>query len=258
MKKLALFGNNITNSLSPSIYHQIALKLNLLLSYQLKQVSHVNDIDVTGLDGFNITSPFKNKFFTKTFPISFKPDPVSEETQAPNTYKLEGNKYFIYNTDYYGIKSSFLERKISVRNLKVLILGSGDVSKTLIYFLKKNDTSKIKIFNRSIRKEAYYSVFNINKLNLQNEEFDLLISTIPTDALKNYPLISNYSFHEKIVFDLSYQINDSILMQKEQAQIIDGLSMLIWQAIRNIEIWFDIKIDLKRELKEEIYQKVKP
>ncbi len=214
-----LGGRHIKKSLSPQIYQIISSEYSEQMEYKL----YFNESEINPeIEGINITNPFKADYFNKNKSL-FLFDNSVEKTQYANTYHF--GKKQCWNTDIYGIKKAVEENKLNPKS--VAIIGAGDVSES-IKFLYPNSSR----FNRSPRKNS------LNLEDFRKQDFDLVFNTTPLDI------------NGEFVFNLSYHVTKKI-------NTLDGLSMLIWQAIKNFELWFDREIEDKNRLKKFIYEKLK-
>ena len=91
------------------------------------------------LDGINVTVPHK----TEIIPYVDELTKESQHTQSVNTIFEKDGKIIGHNTDIAGFDLSLRHAKLNLKNKKVLILGAGGVSPSLIYALKnhENDSS---------------------------------------------------------------------------------------------------------------------
>ncbi|HHY97033.1 MAG TPA: hypothetical protein GYA04_03250 [Acholeplasma sp.] len=84
-------------------------------------------------------------------------------------------------------------------------------------------------------------------------DYDIIINTTPVgmfpDVLSS-PLKEAF-VKEKIVFDLIYNPSETQLM-KYSKESYNGLDMLIIQAIKAFEKWFDISIKIDEPLLEKL------
>jgi shikimate dehydrogenase len=112
--KLAVFGNPIEHSLSPSIHTLFAQQTGVQIEYN-KILAPVNafaettqDFIAQGGKGFNITVPFKGDAFN----LATKHSINAQAAGAVNTIKVDGNTLIGENTD--GIFFFLLESKIDL------------------------------------------------------------------------------------------------------------------------------------------------
>ena len=150
-KKFLVIGNPIDHSLSPKLHNYWIKKYKIDAVYEKKLL---NNNEIEGLifnirdekiHGLNVTVPFKKVI------IPFLDD-LSEEakiSQSVNTVYKKDNKIIGDNTDIEGFKLGLEETGLEIKNKKILILGAGGVVPSIIIALKKMQTKKIYLSNRT-------------------------------------------------------------------------------------------------------------
>ena len=154
MKKYLVIGNPIDHSLSPRLHNHWFKENNIDAVYEKKQVKE-NDIEEIVLemrngkiDGINITVPFKKS----AIPFLDELDNLAKKTQSVNTIYKDKNKIIGTNTDIFGFKLSLLQIKYEVKGKKILILGAGGVTASIIFALEQMEASTIMLSNRTKEK----------------------------------------------------------------------------------------------------------
>jgi len=159
MKKFsfAIIGKPLSHSLSPLLHNFWFKKHNINANYSLLEVAPgeiegvIKKIRKKELKGINVTVPYKQ------IVIPFLDLIVGDakETLSVNTISLnEEGKVVGDNTDVYGLEQGFIN-KLNNQNLeqnKVLILGAGGVTPSVIYALSKKGIKQIFVSNRTIKK----------------------------------------------------------------------------------------------------------
>lgn len=240
---LGLLGKDIKYSLSPKIFKKISKILNIKINYTLideeKEVFDeiINNLRLGILDGLNITKPYKEKIIKYC-------DYVSEEAfsiGAVNTLVSRNGKIHGFNTDLFGFGKLFdyfnsLEKEI-------YIFGNGASAKMIANFLESKNR-KFKIVKRSVssRKKISENEIYYNQLPSSN---GLVINSSIIGTDKNHKsMVSDSQLCNKEVIDLVYNYKETIYMRKSKRGI-NGLIMLIIQALKSFEIWSkeEIQID---------------
>ncbi|MDL2211798.1 hypothetical protein LJB88_02860 [Erysipelotrichaceae bacterium OttesenSCG-928-M19] len=237
MKKYGLIGKKLTYSYSLIIHNYLLKHHNISASYDLVEVDSISYELLNSYDGLNITIPFKEE--VKQY--------LNNKLVLPcNTIKKNNNKLFGFNTDQYGFKY-LLKNSEDLTINKVVILGSGASAKMIQSLLPNKDIIVIS------RNDSYYNYDNITEF-----DGDLLINTTPI-GMSEYlsPLPETCLKKYQAVIDLNYNpLNSKLALdcKKIGLNFINGLDMLIIQAIKSFEIWHDIKVAYT--LKKAIYQEV--
>ncbi len=244
-----LIGEKLSHSFSKDI-HELFGNTN----YHIFEIEKIEDfLSIDNLAGFNITIPYKNQIIKYLDEI----DEVSENTGSVNTVLRKKDKLYGYNTDYYGFIETINYHHLVLKNKKVLILGNGSVSNTVIYALKNLDAKLIKRLARNVKSKdddnfLNYSHFldaeviiNTTPVGMYpNNEDELLI---PIDEFKNL----------EVVIDLVYNpLKTKLLLKAEEnkVKIVNGLYMLVMQAKRAHELFFSCEIPLN--LANKVYKKI--
>ena len=243
MYKLGLIGTPLTHSFSKK-YFDIKFKNEKInhFSYDLYPINNLIEINnliyTNNLTGLNVTRPFK----TEIIRYLDKIDSLSKETQSVNTIyiNLKTKKKIGFNTDIQGFNHT-LDNINLQKKTHALILGSGSVSQTISYCLRKKNMTHI-IISRTPQANmmSYDELPNIIK------KCHLIINTTPLGQYPNinvsphipYNLISNNHY----CIDLTYNpIKTMFLKQCEKngANIINGEDMLISQAEAAWKIWIN-------------------
>jgi shikimate dehydrogenase len=227
--------------------------------------------------GFNVTVPYKTKI------LSLMND-VSEESAiigAVNTVSIEDRKLIGYNTDIQGVFESLKHYKEKIIKESVTIFGAGGSSRAVIYVLIKHfKPAKIFLINRTEERAIILKNFFAEKMKYEEIEVINLSTPDFQDIVQNSMLVVNttsigmtpqedesvinsgkYFNKNQVVFDLIYnpQLTKFLNFAKSaNAEIINGLDMLIHQAAKSFEIWTsrefpiaEIKISVARLLAEQ-------
>ncbi|MGZ5245172.1 MAG: shikimate dehydrogenase family protein [Bacteroidia bacterium] len=246
MKKLGLIGFPLSHSFSQKYFTQKFTALGLKdWQYELFPIEYLKDFpDLVArhpeLVGLNVTIPHKVNI------IKFL-DELHKEAEtvgAVNTIKISiynnGKKYLKgYNTDVYGFEFS-LKPLLKPHHTKALILGTGGASKAVKFVLDKLGIES-QFVSRNPN-ENQLSYISLDEKILQ--EHLLIINTTPLGMQPNinsFPEIPyQYLTENHLVYDLVYNPEETLLLQKAKAQgaqIKNGLEMLHLQAEKAWEIF---------------------
>jgi shikimate dehydrogenase len=246
-----LLGSNISYSLSPKIYGYFMNLYQIESSYSITDIhlpslneNFINNMVKNNIKGFNVTKPFKELMLNYL-------DELSDEVKcinAVNMVSIQNSKLIGYNTDYLGLLDSFFHYNLDIVNKKILILGAGGASKSLIYALK-NKNNSFSIINRNINNavkvQLLFNKENIKVINtFDDNNYDIIFNATTLD-INSVISMYNIALNSKsIVYDLNYYYNNDDFKKycnKLDVIFIDGLFMLMYQAVHNFNIWFGIK-----------------
>jgi shikimate dehydrogenase len=256
MKALyGLLGKKLGHSLSPEIHSIIFGKLGLSGCYHLFEVenkflkSKLMELNALGTKGVNVTIPYKREIIPYLDSLS----PQASSIGAVNTIKFSGGKTTGHNTDYTGLMMTFNKNKVHTAKGKVVVLGSGGVALTLIQFLIDNGVGDLTIVGRDITKLKNTPAFKQHRLATYGDlncirDCDILINCTPCGMYPNVnesPVEKAFVSRFRTVLDLIYNPTKTVLLSYAEEcglQHINGMYMLVCQAVAAQEIWNDIKV----------------
>ena len=138
-----LLGEHLPHSFSPQIHN--ALGNN---DYSLFEISPENlEAFLTEkiFKGINVTIPYKKA----VIPFLDEISPEAEKIGAVNTIVNRNGKLCGFNTDYFGFKYMVEKSKITIKDKKVLVLGSGGASVTVQTVLEDLGAREIVVVSRN-------------------------------------------------------------------------------------------------------------
>jgi shikimate dehydrogenase len=271
MQKYGLIGYPLGHSFSPQI-HKVIYELNGIdASYSLQEISPENFNESTfksiakNYNGFNVTIPYKSEVMQYL-------DEISEEAQqigAVNTLKKLNDKWIGYNTDIDGFLYPLKNYYQKVETC--LLIGTGGVAKAAIYALHKSVKPKQLILlgraneKAELLKEAFTGINNsvelisnaISNINYYLNSVDLVVNAT---SVGMHPNVDDTILPKKIilrkkaiVYDLVYNPLETKLIKQAKDTcpdciVINGLQMLIAQAVKAVEIWTGETISVKNTI----------
>ena len=255
MKRFALLGQNIEYSLSPEIHRMIYAHMDKEAEYNLFPVDPEN-LEAAlpalfELDGFNVTKPYKNAI------IPFL-DINMNGTGAVNTVMWYERQKFGYNTDYYGFNLS-IATKINPEGRSALVLGAGGVADSAVRNLVKMG-ALVYIYNRTPQKaEELAKKRGATAVTGKSGKFDIVVNctSVGLNPGENAGEGIDFSATE-LAFDTIYFETEFIKTAAAAgARTVDGLEMLVYQAIFADELFFESDIDDKEELAQAIMERLR-
>ncbi len=260
-KQFGLLGETLTYSKSPQI-HQIFYDMHQLeAEYKLYEFSKEafgteNMLkQMKTLNGFNVTIPYKEAII----PYLDEVDSIAKRIGAVNTVRLIDNRWIGYNTDYYGFIVSFkseLEKlALEAHKSRAVVLGSGGAAKMVVVALEDLGYNEIVVVSRNPSKITSYfpncRCVDYDWLNQMALNSDVLVNCTPIGhkSIQSSELIGNSALEKQsFVFDLNYSPLETELLVRANALEVpgcNGLFMLVAQALKAEEIWFDKIYDLE-------------
>ncbi len=259
MYNLGLLGEKLSHSFSPIIHEFIFKNLNIKAHYDLFEVNENEILNfkkkmiTNNIKGVNITIPYKKTFIDYLNSIS----PSAKKIGAINLLYIKNNKFYGDNTDYYGFKKTILNNNINVNNKNIYIIGRGGASLAVKAVLKDlRATNIISLY----RKDKNSPIVFPNNISTKKET-NIIINTTPVGMYPNInenivpkDFLKNFS----VAIDLIYNPLETVFLKEAKTlnlKTINGLTMLIEQAIKTDEILLDIKID--ENFKKKLYEYLK-
>jgi len=267
LKRACVIGWPIEHSRSPLIHQTWLKQYGIDGSYERHAVEpdnvqeFLNSMRSSGLAGCNVTVPHKEK----AFEFADVKDAAARAVGAANTLWVEGDKICATNTDTYGF-IAYLNHKVpnwsSARNV-VSVLGAGGASRAIIYGLLEAGQKPIRLINRTLQRasqvQAHFGsdveVVAWQDRNQAVATSSLIINTTSLGMNGQGTLdIDLESLSETaIVCDIVYTPLETELLRRAKARglkTVDGLGMLLHQAVPGFETWFGVR----PEVTDALYQ----
>ncbi|NLI89553.1 MAG: shikimate dehydrogenase [Epulopiscium sp.] len=261
-KVYGIIGNPVTFSLSPMIQNTLSSFLeidSIYLPFPVEDGRLSNAIrggHALNIQGFNVTHPYKQDVMGHLTYI----DPLAKQIGAVNTLKYEGKGYSGYNTDADGLYTSLKQNNISLEDKEIIVLGAGGAARATLMMAAKYGARSIYILNRTLDKADLLAIevkkyYNINVEVLPLDEWHKLpgdcicfqTTSVGMGKSKDKAPIDHDDFYKKIsvAIDLIYNPFETLFLKKAKRQgsyTINGLGMLLYQAIKAYEIWNNIEL----------------
>jgi shikimate dehydrogenase len=267
--KAFVCGHPIRHSRSPKIHGFWLKEHGITGSYEAVDVapedfgSFLAGLSQNGFRGGNVTIPHKEAAFR----LAERRDEAAEAIGAVNTLWLEDGILWGGNTDAYGFAANLDEYAPGWANSDVaVVLGAGGASRAVIHALKKNGIGDIRIVNRTLSRAAELAdhfgdgvsahamaeagdllsdcglLVNTTSLGMQGGD-----DTLPVDV----SLLPRGS----IITDIVYVPLETPLLAAARElglKTVDGLGMLLHQAVPGFERWFGVRPMVSEGLREMI------
>ncbi|MDD3520775.1 MAG: shikimate dehydrogenase [Actinomycetota bacterium] len=268
-----VLGYPARHSFSPMIHNFLFKKYSInsvYLAFEIRPENFKNCIScfkMLQFKGFNVTMPFKEE-------IIHYLDDISKEAKiigSVNTVIKKGKTYRGFNTDIIGFMKSLEEKNFDFKNNCALVLGAGGAARSTVLGLINKNINKLYIFNRTRSK-----AIELVKLFKTYSDKEIIIfdslDALSDKKLKNIGLIVNctsvgmsgldnpkdmlvpekWDLKDKFIFEMIYNPIETKLILKaksDKALIINGIDMLINQALSSFEIWNGFYPDKKELVK---------
>ena len=273
-KKFGIIGKPLSHSLSPDLHNFWFKKYKLSAHYALIEIE-LNEIEGiikkirnNELQGINVTVPYKQA----VIPFLDLIVDDAKETLSVNTISLnEEGKVVGNNTDVYGLEKGFID-KLSNQNLeqkKVLILGAGGVTPSVIYALSKKGIKQIFISNRTIKKAEdikkkfpFIEIVKWENIEVRAKDIDIIINatSVGIKGEDNFYQEFMETKPDLVYYDIIYNPKETMMIKKfkkKDIQTYNGLEMFIYQGKKSFFLWNKINPKFDQELKQNIMKKLK-
>ena len=259
-------GFPVWHSLSPKIHNLLyniqGLKDFVYTKCEIKpeKIEKFNDVvKFFNFRGVSITSPYKEKVMGI---VDFLDD-KAKHIGAVNTLFFDGGKVCGYNTDYIGVFDA-LANGTDLKDKNVAIFGSGGGAKSAVIACLEL-TKNITLFNRTKEKNDDFARKNAIKScsldEFDSSKFDVIINATTVGLGTQKSIISRKQIlKNQVIFDMVYNPLDTKLLKDavlQGAKIVYGIDMLIYQAIRQHEIYTGCLLSKEQicQLKNEVISK---
>ena len=255
--RACVMGHPVAHSRSPMLHGYWLRTLGIDGAYEFADVAPENfetffrGLKVNGFVGGNITRPHKEQAFR----LVDRREPAADAIGAVNTVWYEDDVLVGGNTDWLGIVLSLdaIHPGWDSSPGKVVVLGAGGSARASVYaFLQRKFSVSIvnRTFERAQKLAAEFgphaSAHEIDALPRLLGQADLLINNTSLGQAGNPPHFVDLKALKRsaIVYDVVYVPLETELLRKAKAaghRVVDGLSMLLYQAVPGFSHWFGVK-----------------
>jgi shikimate dehydrogenase len=243
--RAAVLGSPIAHSLSPVIHNAAYLALGIEGKYDAVEVgsgelsNFMNEVKQTPANwiGFSLTMPLKEEILN----IADMVDPLARRINSGNTLIPTKEGWYATSTDVSGFIWALAFNEIKEFE-KVQIIGAGATARAVAAAIDAPGRTICVINRNSQRNSAMQSVVldsNLEFCNWEEAELDadLVVNTTPKNAA------DSLSSGSGILFDVIYDPWPTTLAAKWNGRVIDGLELLVHQAIDQISLMTGFVID---------------
>lgn len=216
-----------------------------------------------GFVGLNVTVPHKEQVMSHISVL----DPLAKRIGAVNTLVWRGDGWEGYNSDAFGfLKNLHVSApEWNPRAGTAVVLGAGGAARAVLAALLDQGVPEIRLLNRSrARAESLASALDsegrVNVIDWENRDQALdhavlLVNTTTLGMSGQPPLELSLEAlpTSAVVNDIVYApLLTPLLAAARQRgnRTVDGLGMLLWQAVPGFEAWFGVRPDVTPELRE--------
>ncbi|MEL6288327.1 MAG: shikimate dehydrogenase [Pseudomonadota bacterium] len=264
--RAAVIGSPIGQSRSPLIHGYWLAKHGIDGAYEAREVrdeavgDFFGEIRAGDWRGCNVTVPHKVTAMTHVDEVM----PVARAIGAANTIWRDDGVLRATNTDASGfmhhLRASVPD--FNPQGCRATVIGAGGAARAIIFGLLESSVSSMRIVNRSAQRAQQLAndfaqsvdVWPFDRLAAVLPETDILINTTSlgmTGAPALECPIERLPDHA-VVADIVYAPLETALLRAGRAQglrVVDGLGMLLHQAVDGFELWFGVRPEVTPELR---------
>ncbi|WP_205769550.1 shikimate dehydrogenase [Microvirga sp. KLBC 81] len=271
MKKAFVVGHPIKHSRSPLIHGFWLKQHGIAGSYERIDVEPVNfgrflrNFHEQGFAGGNVTIPHKETAFAGVTRRTER----AERLKAVNTLWIENGVLWGDNTDVLGFMAN-LDQSLgtgweqAVDN--VLVLGAGGAARGIVAGLQDRPMKRIVVANRTVSKaeDLVRDLERYSAVKLEALAWDELDRALPTSQLIVNTTSLGMAGQPPILIDLAKVPGNAVvsdivyvplktpLLAAAEAhglRTVDGLGMLLHQAVPGFERWFGVRPEVTPDLR---------
>jgi shikimate dehydrogenase len=275
MKRACVIGWPVAHSRSPVI-HRYWLKLyGLDGAYEMEEVrpeeigGFLRSLRQRGYEGANVTLPHKEAALA----AADRPDQAAIAIGAANTLWLDAKGLLhASNTDAYGFMTHLAAEAPDWNkgSRPVMVLGAGGAGRAILHGLIAAGASKILLANRTEDRAkalakgfgSRVSVVPWEDRNRALSGCGLLVNATSLGMTSKPPLDIDLSAlpADAIVADIVYSSLETQLLAAARARgnrAVDGLGMLLHQAVPGFERWFGVRPQVTPDLRAHVVAHLK-
>jgi shikimate dehydrogenase len=267
VKRACVIGWPVEHSRSPMIHRYWLSLYGINGAYAKEAVppeearAFMRSLSNHGYVGANVTLPHK----LLALEASDVADEAARAIGAANTLWLDGEgKLNASNTDAYGFMTNLVEQapRWNERRRPVVVLGAGGAARAVVYGLIKAGASKVLLANRSrARADDLACAFPPRVEVVDWDDRDrvlagcgLLVNTTSLGMTGQAPLKIDLGAlpPDAVVADIVYSPLETPLLAEARKRgnfAVDGLGMLLYQAVPGFERWFGMRPEVTPALK---------
>jgi shikimate dehydrogenase len=267
MKRACITGWPVEHSRSPMIHGYWIKKHGIVGEYcrhALKPEqadTFFRSLAAHGLVGCNVTLPNKEAAFR----AGKHRHPTAEAVGAANTLWLEGGDLCVMNSDTYGFIAHLDATAPAWRQVDgpVTILGAGGTARCLAFGFLEAGVSEVRIVNRTLsRADEIAAHFGSRVKAIGWDARDraaadscviVNTTTLGMKGAGSPEIALGRCRSSTVVCDAVYiPLETPFLAEARQAglQTVDGLGMLLHQAVPGFEKWFGVRPEVTPELRD--------
>lgn len=249
----AVIGSPVRHSLSPALHNAAFAEAGLDWRFVAFEVAPglgaqaVAAMRTLGIGGYAVTTPHKSEVAAAVDEV----DAAAAALRSVNTVVLrDDGTTFGASTDGEGLVDSLVAAGVALAAARVVVLGAGAAARAIVDALGRAGIADLAIVNRS-RDPATEAVrlAPIARIGSVHDVAgaDVLINATSVGMGDDRVPIDTTLLHDALtVADIVYHPLDTALLRAARvagARTVDGLGMLVHQAVRQQQLWTGVRPD---------------
>lgn len=245
-----LIGEKLGHSYSKDIHEMLADYTYDLCPLTKEEFAEF--MEKKDFKSINVTIPYKRD----VIPYLDEMDDNAKAIGAVNTIVNKDGKLYGHNTDFSGFMYMLKKHDIDVAGKKCLVLGDGGASKAVVAVLKKMGASEVIIVD-IIKTET---AITYDECFEKHTDAQFIANASPVGM---YPKcdaspvdLTRFPKCEAVADVIYNPLQTKLVAQAEELGMkgVNGLEMLVAQALYAVEFFLDTKLD--EEKIDEVYRKI--
>jgi shikimate dehydrogenase len=249
----AVIGSPVRHSLSPALHNAAFDEAGLdwrMVAFEVAQgdgAAAVTAMRTLGIGGLAVTTPHKADVAGAVDEV----DPAAAVLRSVNTVVLrDDGSTFGASTDGAGFVDSLRAMDVDVERSRFLVLGAGGAARSIIDALGRSGAAAIVVVNRDQGRAAEAaSLSPVARVGTLDElaVTDVLVNATSVGMGSEASPVDGRVLHAGLtVADIVYHPLDTSLLRAAReagARTVDGLGMLVHQAVRQQQLWTGAQVD---------------
>ncbi len=284
--KAGVIGYPIAHSLSPVIHQYWLDRYDIIGSYETYEIKPdelehcIKSLAENGFAGINVTLPHKEeamRYVDQVGPVEQVIGAINTIWVDPETGTLDGN-----NTDYYGFYKNLEERAPDMSALaggRAVVLGAGGAFRAIAAALvglcnmpeivvtnRTRETAEAKVAVlretlKAVNPEVKLIVVDWEQRDKALSGTNLLVNTTSL-GMEGKPKLEIDLTHlpkDALVTDIVYNPLETELLKQAKERgnpTVDGLGMLLHQAVLGFHKWFGVEPEVTEELRQRVLEEL--
>ncbi len=249
-----VIGHPVRHSLSPALHNAAFIAGGLDWSYLAFDVAPgmagdaLAAMRTLGLGGMSVTMPHKDDVARLVDVL----DPAAAALGTANTVvPLPDGRLAAHSTDGAGFVASLVEADVDPAGMRVVVIGAGGAARSVIDALARAGVDSIRVINRSPDKAAIAAELGAGR-GAVGSIGDVTVADLVVNATSvgmgtdDLPVAADRLRAGHVVADLVYHPLQTALLRAAAAvgaRTVDGLGMLIHQAVLQQVLWTGVRPD---------------